>query len=99
MIIVAGTIRVPPENLDSLRPHAAAVIQATRAEAGCVVYSFAEDLLDPGLIRIFEIWESREDLDRHGRAPHMEPWRAATKAHGVTGRDIRVYPAQSGEAI
>ena len=99
MIIVAGTIRVPPENLDKLRPHAAAVIRATRAEAGCVVYSFAEDLLDPGLIRIFEIWESRADLDRHGMTPHMEPWRAAVQAHGVTGRDIQVYPAEPGEPI
>jgi quinol monooxygenase YgiN len=99
MIIVAGTIRVPPENMDSLRPHARRVIEATRAEPGCQVYSFAEDLVDPGLVRIFEIWESREHLEAHGKAAHMAPWRDAVQAHGVTGRDIRVYAAEGGEPI
>ena len=99
MIIVAGTIRVPPENIDALRPHARRVIEATRAEAGCIVYSFAEDLLEPGLIRIFEIWESREQLEAHGRAPHMNPWRAAVAANGVTGRDLKRFETGPGEPL
>jgi quinol monooxygenase YgiN len=75
------------------------VIEATRREAGCRVYSFAEDLLEPGLIRIFEIWESRADLDAHAKAAHMDPWRAAVGAAGATGRDIRVFSAEGGEPI
>ena len=98
-VIVAGTIRVPPENIDALRPHALQVIEATRQEPGCIVYSFAEDLVEPGLIRIFEIWESREHLEAHGKAPHMVPWREAVQAHGVTERDLQVYPAGAGEPI
>ena len=99
MIIVAGTIRVPPDNMERLRPHARRVIDATRAEPGCLVYSFAEDVVEPGLIRIFEIWETREDLDRHGQAEHMAPWRAAVAENAVSGRDIKVYPAEAGEAL
>ena len=99
MIIVAGTIRVPAEHLNRLRPHAEAVIAATRAEAGCRVYSFAEDLLDPGLIRIYEIWDSRQDLDAHGKAPHMQPWREALREYGATDRDIRVFQADGGEPL
>ena len=60
MIIVAGTARIPPDKLDRWRAAAETVIAATRAEAGCQVYCFAEDVLEPGLIRVFEIWESRE---------------------------------------
>jgi quinol monooxygenase YgiN len=41
MIIVAGTLRVSPASMEALRPHAAAVIRATRNEPGCQVYSFA----------------------------------------------------------
>jgi quinol monooxygenase YgiN len=99
MIIVAGTIRVPPENMEALRPYALRVIEATRAEAGCMAYSFAEDLVEPGLIRIYEIWESRAHLDAHGRAPHMDPWRAAVAANGVSGRDIRGFEAGPGEPL
>lgn len=99
MIIVAGTIQVPPENMERLRPHARAVIEATRAEAGCTVYSFAEDLVQPGLIRIFEIWETRAHLDAHGRAPHMNPWRSAVAEAGVSGRDLNIFETGPGEPL
>ena len=99
MIIVAGTIRVPPENIEALRPHALRVIEATRAEPGCLVYFFAEDLAEPGLIRIHEIWETREHLDAHGQAQHMGPWRVAGAANGVADRDIKVYTAGPGVRI
>jgi quinol monooxygenase YgiN len=70
MIVVGGTFRVPPENLAALKPHAETVVAASRAEAGCIVYSFAEDLVEPGLIRVFEIWGSRELIDAHLAQPH-----------------------------
>jgi quinol monooxygenase YgiN len=89
MIIVAGTFRVEPDKMDALRPHAQAVIAATRQEPGCIVYSFAEDLAEPGLIRIYEEWRSRDDLNEHGRAPHMAPWRAALAEFGASGRDLK----------
>jgi quinol monooxygenase YgiN len=99
MIIVAGTLRVPPDRMAALRPAAEAVISATRAEPGCVVYSFAEDLLHLGLIRIYEIWNNREDLAAHGRAPHMSPWRQAVSEAGAYDRDIRTFEASGGELI
>ncbi len=34
----------------------AAMITASRAETGCLGYSYAEDVLDPGLIRVCELW-------------------------------------------
>ncbi len=99
MIIVAGSLRVRPESLHALKPHATAVITATRIEAGCKIYSFAEDLLDPGLIRIYEIWDSRVHLDAHGRASHMDPWRRAVAEAGGHDRDVRIYQASGGEPL
>ena len=34
-ILIAGTFRVPPENLDRFRPHMRKMLAASRAEAGC----------------------------------------------------------------
>jgi quinol monooxygenase YgiN len=96
MIAVAGTIRVAPGNMDALRPHARAVIEATRAEAGCVLYSFAEDLAEPGLIRIYEEWRSWGDLETHGKAAHMTAWRVALKDIGVISREVKAF--EMGEA-
>jgi quinol monooxygenase YgiN len=52
MLLITGTFRIPPERLAEARPAMAAMIAASRAEAGCLDYSYAEDLLEPGLIRV-----------------------------------------------
>src|SRR5688500_17256766 len=96
MIIVAGTFRVPADQLDALTPHAEAMMKATRAEDGCVTYAFSRDIMEPGLIRVFEIWQSRPQLDAHMQVPHMKAWRAALSELGASGRDIKIYQSDEG---
>lgn len=70
-VAVIGQFRMPPENMAAARPLMAKVMLATRAEDGCIEYNYAEDVLDPGLIRVSEVWESREQLAVHLKTPHM----------------------------
>ena len=98
-LIVAGTVRVPPENLDDLRPHMATMIAATRMEDGCETYGFAEDVGDPGLIHVFEVWRDPEALAAHGRTAHMAAWRAAGAGHGVSDRRIVAYEVASQRSL
>lgn len=90
-VIVAGVVRVPPENLEALRPHMEAMIARSRAEDGCLAYSYAVDVLDPGLIRVFEAWRDEAALEAHFRAPHLAEWRAAWPAFGVSDRRLSLY--------
>ncbi len=99
MIIVAGTIRIPEDKIDALLPTARETLAATRKEAGCIVYSYAFDVEDRGLIRIFEKWESRAHLDSHLKQPHMGPWRAKLAEIGASGRDIQVFEASGGDSV
>jgi quinol monooxygenase YgiN len=99
MIIVAGTIRIPEDRLEELLPVARSTLEATRREAGCNVYSFAVDLADTGLIRIYEEWETREHLDAHGKQEHMVPWRAKLAEIGASGRNLKIYEAGRGEPL
>ena len=98
-LIIAGTVRVPPENLDGLRPHMAAMTAATRAEDGCVTYGYAEDVAEPGLIHVFEVWRDQSALDAHFRAPHMAAWRAAWPSFGVSERRLFAYEVASQREI
>jgi quinol monooxygenase YgiN len=91
MILIAGTVRFPPESMPEARPAMERMITATRAEDGCLQYAFAEDVLDPGLIHISELWRDRAALDAHGATPHMAEWRAAGREIGIHGRDLRLY--------
>ena len=98
-LIVAGTVRVPPENIDRFRPHMLAMMTATRAEDGCIDYAYAQDVGDPGLIRVFEIWRDQAALEAHFKAPHMGAWRAQWPAFGVTDRRLFAYETASERAL
>jgi len=98
-LIVAGTVRVPPQNLAGLRPHMLAMMTATRAEDGCAAYSYAEDVAEPGLIHVFEIWRDQSALDAHFKTAHMAAWRAAWPGFGVTDRDLKAYEIAAERAL
>jgi quinol monooxygenase YgiN len=98
-LVIAGTVRVPPENLEGLRPHMLAMLTASRAEDGCLVYSYGEDVAEPGLIRVFEVWRDQAALDAHVRAPHMAVWRAAWPLFGVSDRRLIAYEVAQERAL
>ena len=97
--IIAGTMRLPPRNLVSLRPHMLTMLAASRAEDGCVTYSYGEDVAEPGLIRVFEVWRDSAAIEAHFMAPHMAVWRAACAEHGVSDRRLFAYETASERAL
>ena len=98
-LLIAGTVRVPPDNLERLKPHMEKMLAASRAEDGCVTYSYAVDVQDPGLIRVFEAWRDQAAIDAHFQAPHMAEWRAAWPALGVTDRRLSLYEISAERAF
>ena len=98
-LIVAGTVRVPLETLAGLRPHMVAMMTATRAEDGCAAYSYAEDVAQPGLIHVFEIWRDQAALDAHFKTAHMAAWRAVWPGFGVSDRNLKAYEIAAERAI
>jgi quinol monooxygenase YgiN len=94
MIVIEGTVRVPPENVARARPMMEQMIRASRAEAGCVEYAYSIDVLDPGLVRVSERWDSRDALAAHLRTAHMATWRAFFPELGITDRSLRLYEAE-----
>ena len=94
-VIIAGAMRVPPEHLPGLKPHMQAMLTASRAEDGCLTYSYGEDVAEPGLIRVFEAWRDQAAIDAHFKAAHMAAWRAAWPAFGVSERRLSAYEIAS----
>jgi quinol monooxygenase YgiN len=91
MILVVGTFRVDPDRRDAARPAMAQMIAASRAEDGCLGYSYAEDLLDAGLIHVTERWSDRVALTAHVATAHIAEWRAQWPALGLGERDLAIY--------
>lgn len=91
MLLIVGTIRLPSEKLPEALPAMKAMIEASRAEDGCEEYSYAQDVLDRGLIHVTEIWRDQAALDRHFASRHLADWRSAWPRLGVGARNLRVY--------
>jgi quinol monooxygenase YgiN len=98
-LVLAGTFRVPPDQLKALEPHMRAVIAASRSEDGCLDYSFAVDLDDAGLIRVFEHWRDQACLDAHFQTSHMDAWRQARAEHGFHERRLTAYEVSGVRAV
>lgn len=99
MILILGTIRLPPENIAQAKEAMRAMVEATRAEDGCLEYAYAEDLLEPGLVRISEAWRDQAALTAHFNAPHIAAWRAAWPALAITDRRLFAYEAEEPRPI
>lgn len=63
MIIVAGHIRVAPEQLTNYMNHCRQVVELARAAPGCLDFSLSPDPLEPGRINVFERWTSDTDVE------------------------------------
>ena len=94
MIVIEGTVRIGPDRLEEARSVMEQMILASRAEAGCLDYAYSVDVLDPGLIRVAERWQSRDALAAHFKTAHMATWRSFFPQLGITDRSLRLYDAE-----
>jgi len=99
MIQVNGTIKVA--DIDEATMAALhTMISASRAEDGCLDYSYARCLVDPDTLVIYERWRDQDALTAHFQSQHMADFRAAIGASGViTARDIRRYETDEGQPL
>ena len=73
MVIVAGTLKVDPDQRDAFIAGRMDGMRVTRAEPGCLEYTFSADPTDPGRIMLMERWASQQDLAAHLAAAKARP--------------------------
>jgi quinol monooxygenase YgiN len=99
MIVLSGTVRIAPGMREAALPHIRAIVAASRAEPGCLAYSFAFDIEDDHLVRIFECFRDRPAREAHRNAPHMKVWREAWDAAGIGDRRMKEYDVSDARDI
>lgn len=75
LIVISVTLVVPAEHLGSFLPVIERLVHASRREEGVLAYTFARDLLQLELIRIFEVYRDRAAFDAHTASTHFQAWR------------------------
>lgn len=71
-IAVLAKIKAKAGKIEEVKAELAALIEPTRAEAGCVEYNLHVSDEDEAQFMFYEIWRSKEDLDKHIETPHLQ---------------------------
>ncbi|MBZ9848704.1 antibiotic biosynthesis monooxygenase [Mesorhizobium sp. CA14] len=96
MLLIIGTVRLPPGKLEQAKPVMQRMILASRAEPGCLGYSYAQDVLDAGLIHVSEAWSDRGALEAHFKSAHIAEWRASWAELGIGDRKLSLFETDGG---
>jgi len=99
VVLVFGTLRFPPENMDQVRSPLRDLVEATIRLDGCIAYDVAEDMFDPGLLRFSEIWPNRESLERRLQTPHILPWRQASARLELSERNFTAFDGENARSV
>ncbi len=88
MLTVIAELIAKPGCEAELKTELLRMVEATRPEEGCVQYDLHVDTERPGNFVFYENWTSREALDRHAAAAHMQAFGA--KAGGLLAQPARL---------
>lgn len=93
-VIVAGHLRVAPDERDAYLAGCLEVIRAARAADGCVDFHLGPDPLEADRINVYEAWTSVAAVEAfRGSGPSEE--QAAT----ILGADVRQHEVASSTAL
>jgi len=80
VIIVAGTLRVDPDQRDEFLAMVSAATAMARQAPGCLDFAQSADPLEPDRVNVYERWESDEQLEAFRALPgdgELPPIRSA----------------------
>jgi hypothetical protein len=92
-MIVGGRFVVPAGREAEFVEGRHAVMARSRAEPGCITYTFGVDPLEPGVVNLFERWESRAALDAHLGVLAGDPPADPNEGVPVLDREVTAYEA------
>jgi quinol monooxygenase YgiN len=71
VLVVIATLNGKAERRADIAAALAKAAAASRGDAGCLSYSFAQDVEDPDRFVSVETWEDKASLDAHFVQPHL----------------------------
>ncbi|MBK1722702.1 putative quinol monooxygenase [Thiocystis violacea] len=78
-LTIVANITAKSDKIDLVRTELEKLLDATRAEQGCLQYDLHQDNVDPARFLFYETWESRDLWQTHMGAQHLKDYLAATE--------------------
>jgi quinol monooxygenase YgiN len=78
-IAVVARMKAKEGAVGELRELLLALIAPSRADEGCITYELHQAIDDSAVFVFYEIWESKDLLDRHLSTPHLQQFLSKVK--------------------
>ena len=85
--IIGARLQIKPDQLDAFIAAAQALIDASRAEAGCISYTMYQNPTDRTSFFFFEEWKDQAAVDFHFATPHF----TTSESQASSGRRTLVF--------
>lgn len=99
MLIVLAEAKLGEGALEAGREALTTMIEASRAEEGCVSYAYSIDILDPNILHITEKWVDNDALVFHFQTPHMAAFQQALAGLDVQITELAKFQADDGSPV
>jgi quinol monooxygenase YgiN len=97
MIINAGPLTIREGSMEAVLEALRTAIPAVLEEEGVLVYTFAVDIEDPNVVRVYEEYTDMAALASHGEEPHTKVLFGVLREH-LDGRPgLKTYEAVAVE--
>ena len=94
MIIITGTFHIKSERWEEAVSIVKELIAKSRADEGCVRYTFSEPLDEPYHFFCFEVWASQQALEKHKQTPHLRTFFAFLQQAASSPFKLEKYEAK-----
>tara|TARA_S200000501_G_C20269442_1_gene502155 strand:- start:153 stop:437 length:285 start_codon:yes stop_codon:yes gene_type:complete len=78
-LTVKGYIKVPLEELETIKLYLDEHVQNTRSEVGCIEFKVEQSTEDKCIFNVFEVFVSRDAFDAHQDRVNASRWGSITK--------------------
>ena len=76
-IVLFARLKVKPGTENGAKRAALAIVEASRAEEGCLNYDMHQAADDPTVFMWHETWDSKESINGHANSAHFKEFSAA----------------------
>jgi quinol monooxygenase YgiN len=90
MIIAHGDVYAQIPRLAEVRQLMREAQEQARGQPGCISYTFAETLDDPGHLVVIQEWQDQGALEEHYRSRAFADYQAKVKARLVRDSELRI---------
>ena len=90
-VTVVATIKAKQGMHEEIKKKLLALIPPTRSEKGCITYDLHHSLEDNTVFMFYEIWASKDDLDKHLTMSHLEEFIEKTEDMLSEPIDVRLW--------